>query len=85
MAFCKEYNAATQDKVGTVIPVEITVFEVSTSIIGGVLQHEPVICCLIDPTAFSMLLRPRMIRTTCFVESSSSVNIIEEVQVASML
>lgn len=27
MAFCKEYNAATQDKVGTVIPVEITVFE----------------------------------------------------------
>ena len=29
MAFCKEYNAATQDKVGTVIPVEITVYEVS--------------------------------------------------------
>ena len=29
MAFCKEYNAATQDKIGTVIPVEITVFEVS--------------------------------------------------------
>ena len=29
MAFCKEYNAATQAKVGTVIPVEITVFEVS--------------------------------------------------------
>ena len=28
MAFCKEYNAATQDKVGTVIPVEITCFEV---------------------------------------------------------
>lgn len=33
MAFCKEYNAATQDKVGTVIPVEITVFEVSRSIL----------------------------------------------------
>lgn len=29
MQFCKEYNAATQDKVGTVIPVEITCFEVS--------------------------------------------------------
>jgi hypothetical protein len=29
MAFCKEYNAATQDKVGTVIPVEITIFEVT--------------------------------------------------------
>lgn len=27
MQFCKEYNAATQDKIGTVIPVEITVFE----------------------------------------------------------
>lgn len=28
MQFCKEYNAATQDKIGTVIPVEITVYEV---------------------------------------------------------
>merc|ERR1712224_146421 len=27
MAFCKEYNAKTGDKVGTVIPVEITVFD----------------------------------------------------------
>jgi large subunit ribosomal protein L11 len=27
MGFCKEYNAATQDKVGQVIPVEITVYE----------------------------------------------------------
>ena len=27
MAFCKEYNARTQDKVGFVIPVEISVFE----------------------------------------------------------
>ena len=27
MAFCKEYNARTQDKVGYVIPVEISVFE----------------------------------------------------------
>merc|ERR1711862_887170 len=27
MAFCKEYNAKTADKIGTVIPVEITVFE----------------------------------------------------------
>ncbi|KAK3254815.1 putative plastid ribosomal protein l11 [Cymbomonas tetramitiformis] len=26
MAFCKEYNAKTADKAGTVIPVEITVF-----------------------------------------------------------
>lgn len=28
MAFCKEYNAATQDKIGTIIPVEISVYEV---------------------------------------------------------
>jgi large subunit ribosomal protein L11 len=27
MAFCKEYNARTQDKVGLVVPVEISVFE----------------------------------------------------------
>ncbi|BBL86120.1 50S ribosomal protein L11 (chromatophore) [Paulinella micropora] len=27
MAFCKEYNARTQDKVGYIIPVEISVFE----------------------------------------------------------
>ncbi|KKZ15236.1 MAG: 50S ribosomal protein L11 [Candidatus Synechococcus spongiarum 142] len=27
MAFCKEYNAKTQDKVGMVIPVEISVYE----------------------------------------------------------
>ena len=27
MAFCKEYNARTQDKTGFVIPVEISVFE----------------------------------------------------------
>jgi large subunit ribosomal protein L11 len=27
MQFCKEYNARTQDKTGTIIPVEITVFE----------------------------------------------------------
>lgn len=27
MAFCKEYNSATQDKMGQIIPVEITVYE----------------------------------------------------------
>jgi large subunit ribosomal protein L11 len=27
MDFCKQYNAATEDKVGSVIPVEITIFE----------------------------------------------------------
>jgi large subunit ribosomal protein L11 len=27
MAFCKEYNAKTQDQTGTVIPVEISIFE----------------------------------------------------------
>jgi large subunit ribosomal protein L11 len=28
MAFCKEYNAKTADKVGQIIPVAITVFDV---------------------------------------------------------
>src|SRR5437868_2218602 len=27
MAFCKEYNARTQDQVGSIIPAEITIFE----------------------------------------------------------
>ncbi|MGB4592387.1 MAG: 50S ribosomal protein L11 [Coriobacteriia bacterium] len=27
MAFCQAFNAATQDKMGTIIPVEITVYE----------------------------------------------------------
>ena len=27
MEFCKQYNAATEDKAGTVIPVEITIYE----------------------------------------------------------
>ncbi|MBC7545864.1 MAG: 50S ribosomal protein L11 [Candidatus Sericytochromatia bacterium] len=27
MGFCKDYNAQTADKVGTIIPVEITVYE----------------------------------------------------------
>jgi large subunit ribosomal protein L11 len=27
MQFCKEYNAKTSDKAGTIIPVEITVYE----------------------------------------------------------
>ena len=29
MMFCKEYNAKTADKAGYIIPVEITVFDVS--------------------------------------------------------
>lgn len=32
MAFCKEYNAKTSDKAGYVIPVEITVYDVSSSL-----------------------------------------------------
>ncbi|MDP4193251.1 MAG: 50S ribosomal protein L11, partial [Bacteroidota bacterium] len=27
MEFCKQYNAKTQDQAGTIVPVEITVFE----------------------------------------------------------
>jgi len=27
MEFCKAYNAQTQDKIGTIVPVEITVYE----------------------------------------------------------
>ena len=37
MAFCKEYNAATSKMAGDVIPVEITVYEVSSVLL--VLPH----------------------------------------------
>lgn len=37
MQFCKEYNAATADKAGMIIPVEITVYKVRTSATRGVL------------------------------------------------
>jgi len=43
MAFCKEYNAATQDKVGTIIPVEITVYEV------------PPCCCCLSMSCYRLL------------------------------
>ena len=33
MQFCKEYNAQTQDKMGQIIPVEITVFEVRLQVV----------------------------------------------------
>lgn len=33
MAFCKDYNARTADKAGYIIPVEITVFDVSFTLI----------------------------------------------------
>ena len=51
MAFCKEYNAATQDKVGTVIPVEITVFEVSNlNLISACVLHAVVPCYVLTMT-----------------------------------
>ena len=34
MAFCKEYNAATSKMAGDVIPVEISVYEVSRAWVG---------------------------------------------------
>lgn len=37
MGFCKEYNAATQDKLGEVVPVELTVYEVDIRL--ALLQH----------------------------------------------
>ena len=45
MQFCKSYNAATQDKIGTVIPVEITVFDVSCPSLSRV--HMPCPACLL--------------------------------------
>lgn len=36
MAFCKDYNARTADKAGYVIPVEITVYDVSLCCVFGI-------------------------------------------------
>lgn len=35
MAFCKEYNAATQKMAGDIIPVEISVYEVGGGCVSG--------------------------------------------------
>lgn len=43
MAFCKEYNAKTSDKAGYVIPVEITVYDVSSSLFF-LSEHYECIC-----------------------------------------
>lgn len=44
MAFCKDYNARTADKAGYVIPVEITVYDVSFPF------HFPLsfLCCMLE-------------------------------------
>lgn len=38
MAFCKDYNARTADKAGYVIPVEITVYDVSSSFLLPIIK-----------------------------------------------
>ena len=38
MAFCKEYNAKTADKIGQIIPVAITVFDVRSTDAADMLQ-----------------------------------------------
>lgn len=47
MAFCKEYNAATAKMAGDVIPVEITVYEVSRLAAAGsaAAGHTSCGCC----------------------------------------
>jgi hypothetical protein len=40
MAFCKEYNAKTADKIGQIIPVAITVYDVSAPLRGRLLAAE---------------------------------------------
>lgn len=42
MAFCKEYNARTQDKVGLVVPVEIR--SLRTGALPLFLRHPPLRC-----------------------------------------
>jgi hypothetical protein len=55
MAFCKEYNARTADKAGTVIPVEITVFEVCTAFNFCAHRHPSSGSIQLPPGAFRKL------------------------------
>ena len=50
MAFCKDYNAATQSQIGTIIPVEITVFEV---------PFQAQLCCQLEPCTQLAMLQDR--------------------------
>ena len=66
MAFCKEYNAATQDKVGTVIPVEITVFEVSPDFASvSVCSYCGCCCCYINIHHVFLLQQATILLVPC--------------------
>lgn len=72
MAFCKEYNAATQDKVGTIIPVEITVYEVPPCCRLSLSRHRLLQCGLVArrchmPISFLLCAAP--MRPPCICKS----------------
>lgn len=64
MAFCKEYNAATQDKAGMIIPCEITVYEVRMS-------PGPARTAYL-PLAGRMALMPRVFAEDCCVSRTGA-------------
>jgi ribosomal protein L11 len=55
MSFCKEYNAKTAEKAGYIIPVEITVFDVSlkSSIPLNVCEHASLMWVLLIICVFA--------------------------------
>jgi ribosomal protein L11 len=40
MSFCKEYNAATANMLGNIVPVEITVYDVSRCLLRAVVAFD---------------------------------------------
>lgn len=55
MAFCKDYNARTADKAGYVIPVEITVYDVSLCSTLPMLVHS--LCKIVTLLSFDARIR----------------------------
>lgn len=55
MAFCKDYNARTADKAGYVIPVEITVYDVSLCSTLPMLVH--CLCNIVTLLSFDARIR----------------------------
>ena len=68
MAFCKEYNAATQDKMGQIIPVEITVFEV---------RRNDLLPCAHHFNNAVMIMVPVTLALLCFVQDRSFTFILK--------
>ena len=59
MQFCQAFNAATQDKAGTIIPVEITVYEGIS--IANTLFSRPIVSMRVSRFFFTLFSYPEYV------------------------